>query len=323
MKFDRRTGTAIFSMLAVAAAAIIYFAVLPHDRPVFKTAFPVMGTVAEISVYSEKELNTAFKLCKNEFDAVNRICSLFSAESELSRINANAFDAPVKCSDEMWYLLMRSKEAFIESGGKFDITVKPLMDLWGFYRKRDSEPSKEEIDAVMKKVGFDKLIFDEKEKTIRFSVPEMALDMGGIAKGYAVDRAAEALIANGINSGVIDLGGNLKLLPVAPEYKTFYHIGIKNPANKSEILPEAEKVLPGTAVSTSGHYERFVIYNGVRRSHIISVETGYPVSGSAVTVFAPKAVDADIFSTVCTIGGKDIAEKLKKKYPEIKIIFAR
>lgn len=323
MKFQRRIGTALFSVLTVAAAAIIYFAVLPHDRPVFQTAFPIMGTVAEISVYSEKELDTAFKLCKNEFDAVNRICSLYSAESELSRINADAFDAPVKCSNEMWYLLMRSKEAFIESGGKFDITVKPLMDLWGFYRKRDTEPSPEEIGAVLKKVGFDKLVFDEKEKSIRFSAKGMALDMGGIAKGYAVDRAAEALIANGINSGVVDLGGNLKLLPAAPEDKKFYRIGIKDPEDKNALLPEVQNVLPGMAVSTSGHYERFVIYNGVRRSHIISVETGYPVTGSAVTVIAPKAVDADIFSTACTTGGKDTAEKLKKKYPELKIIFAR
>ena len=323
MMLKRRIGTALVSVLTVAAAAIIYFAALPRDCSVFKTAFPMMGTVAEISVYSENKLNTAFKLCKAEFDAVNNICSIFSKDSELSRINASAFDNPVKCSDEMWYLLMRSKEAFIESGGNFDITVKPLMDLWGFYRARSTEPTKDEIEAVMKKVGFDKLILDEKAKTIRFSVQGMALDMGGIAKGYAVDRAAKALISDGIKSGIINLGGNLKLLPEAPENKKFYSIGIKNPENKDEPLPEVLKVEPDSALSTSGDYERFVIYSGIRRSHIISPKTGYPATESSVTVIAKNAVDADIFSTVCAVGGDDAAENLKKKYPELKIIFAR
>ncbi|MBO7327313.1 MAG: FAD:protein FMN transferase [Lentisphaeria bacterium] len=324
MKLKRRIGIALSLVLIPVLAVLFYIYAIPEDVPCFRTVFPVMGTVSTISVYSsEAELTEAFKISKKEFDAVEKLCSLYNIQSELSLINTNASHAPVKCSEDMWHLLMRSKAAYIESDGHFDITVKPLMDLWGFYRKRDCAPAENEIKAVMKRVGFDKVILDEKEKTILFSIPGMELDMGGIAKGYAVDRAAAAVSAAGIDSGVIDIGGNLRMLSQPPPGKKYYAIGIRDPEKKKKILPGVLKVAPGMAVSSSGDYERFVTYNGVRHSHIISPKTGYPANISAVTVVASKAMDADIFSTACCLGGKKSAKKLQKKFPEIKIRFTR
>ncbi len=324
MKLKRRIGIAFLLVLIPVLAVWFYIYAIPEDIPSFRTGFPVMGTISTISVYSsEAELTHAFNICKKEFDAVDKLCSLYNIQSELSRINTNASNAPVKCSDDMWLLLMRSKKAYIESDGHFDITIKPLMDLWGFYRKRDSAPAENEIKSVMKRVGFDKLILDDKEKTILFSVPGMELDMGGIAKGYAADRAAAAVSAAGITSGVIDIGGNLRMLPQPPPGKKYYTVGIRDPEKKKKILSGLLKVAPGMAVSSSGDYERFVTYNGVRHSHIISPKTGYPAEISAVTVVAAKAVDADIFSTACCLGGKETAGKLRKKFPEVKIRFTR
>ena len=324
-KLTRRLATtAVLLFIAVLLVLFARYAVKRNPEK-FQTEFPAMGTVAKVSVYtSDKDLTAAFELCKEQFDLVTGICSLYDPSSELSRLNANAASAPFTCSAEMWELLMHSRRAYIESDGFFDITVKPLMDLWGFYRKRGKvPPSDEEIAATMIRVGFDKLVLDEKKRTVLFSVPGMALDLGGIAKGYAADRAQKAIAEAGISAGVVDIGGNLRMLPEPPPGKNFYTVGIRNPSGKGKILPGLLKVAPGMAVSTSGDYERFVIYQGKRYGHIISPVSGRPTAVSAVTVVASKALDADIFSTVCCLGGRNIARKLQDKFPEITIRFAR
>ena len=284
-----------------------------------------MGTIAKVSVYSsDDELNRAFELCKRRFDQVEKICSLYDPESELSRLNANAAVAPFVCSDEMWALLMRAKKAYKESDGLFDITVKPLMDLWGFYRKSGKNvPSEKEIAAVMKVVGFDKLVFDMKNRTVLFSVPGMALDLGGIAKGYGADLAYMDVVNAGIRSGVLDIGGNLRMLPEPPPGKNFYLVAVRDPKHRDRVLPESLKVKPGMAVSTSGDYERFVIFNGRRYGHIISPVTGVPATVSAVSVVAPTALDADIYSTSCCLGGEAVARKIRQSSPDVMVFFTR
>jgi thiamine biosynthesis lipoprotein len=223
----------------------------------------------------------------------------------------------------MWFILTRAEKAFFESDGGFDITVKPLMDLWGFYRKRRQIPTAEEITAVKAKVGFDKLKLDHNRRTVQFTVKGMALDLGGIAKGYALDRAAQAVVASGIDCGIIDLGGNLKLLQRTPPGKDFYTIGIKNPAQPDELLAQTIKLSGNQAVSTSGAYERFVIIENRRYGHIISPKTGSPTTASAVSVIAGTAVDADIYSTSCSLGGEAVAAGIKQEKPETEIIFTR
>jgi thiamine biosynthesis lipoprotein len=283
-----------------------------------------MGTVAKISVYSSNaDLTAAFELCSREFDLVSRTCSLYDPDSELSWLNATAASAPFECSDMMWELLIRAEKAHRESNGYFDITVKPLMDLWGFYRKREQPPSEREIAETMKVIGFDKLILDKQKKTVLFSVPGMALDLGGIAKGYAVDRAYDAINAAGIRAGVIDIGGNLRMLPEPPPGKKFYLVSIRDPHHRESVLPDQLKVAPGKAVSTSGDYERFVVFNNRRYGHIISPKTGSPTTASAVSVIAGTAVDADIYSTSCSLGGEAVAAGIKQEKPETEIIFTR
>ncbi len=308
------SGTVLLVLVSVVLGVYLYSL---RRNQIRKAEFPIMGTVGAFSIYgSENDLRKAFAVGKAEFDRVNNACSLFNKGSELSRLNAVAGVREFRCSEMMWHLLKRAEKAYIESDGAFDITVKPLMDLWGFYRKHGSTPpSAAEIARVKKCVGFSKLILNEKNRSIRFSVPEMALDLGGIAKGYAADLAAKALLEAGITAGIVDLGGNLRFLKDPPPGKKHYSVAIRDPFAPGKVLNKRLRIAPGFAVSTSGNYERFVILGNKRYGHIISPLTGYPSETVSVTAIAPTALDADIFSTSACINGKKIADKLSKLYP--------
>ena len=322
---DKRTvaGSIIAVALGIFPAAAI-FAYRSHSTAKlhgFRQQFLTMGTVANFTLYTtdRESFLAACRLGKAEFDKVTELANLRDPESELSRLNAAAAAAPFCCSESMWLLLMRAEKAYQESGGCFDITVKPLMDLWGFYRKQNRIPTGGEITRTKESTGFSKLKFDRERHTVQFTVPGMALDLGGIAKGYAVDRAAAAIEKYGIKRGVIDLGGNLKLLPLPPPGKNFYNIGIRDPAKRGEVLPDTLQLSGNSAVATSGDYERFVTYDSVRYGHIINPHTGKPDANPAVTVTTASALDADIFSTSIYLGKTPVAEKLRQLYPDLQI----
>ena len=327
---DKRTIAGIIIAVALGifpAAAFFSFLRTTQENGEtlqgFRMQFPVMGTIAGFTLYT-KNHQTFLDGCaagKQAFEKVVKIANLYDASSELSRLNATAANGEFQCSDTMWRLLMRAEKAFIESNGKFDITVKPLMDLWGFYRKQQHRPTDAEIRTALQKSGFEKLHFDRQHKRVKFSVPGMAIDLGGIAKGYAADLAAEAIQKKGITRGVIDLGGNLKLLPEVPPGKKCYTVGIRNPAKKSELLPEKLQLYGGMAVASSGDYERFTILDGQRFGHIIDPGTGCPEAFPAVTVVSRSALDADIFSTSCYLGKNTVARKLQKLYPDLQVYF--
>lgn len=327
---DKRTFTGIIIAVVLGifpATAIFSFcrtAPVPEtDLRGFRMQFPVMGTIAGFSLYTtgQQRFLAGCAAGKAAFEKVALVANLYDRSSELSQLNAKAANQEFPCSDIMWHLLMRAEKAFVESDGKFDVTVKPLMELWGFYRKQKSPPGEAEIRAALQKTGFKKLQFDRSKRTVKFTVPGMALDLGGIAKGYAADLAAEAILKQGISRGVIDLGGNLKLLPDLPPGKKCYTVGIRNPAKRNELLAEKLELPGGTAIASSGDYERFTILAGKRYGHIIDPVKGIPEALPAVTVVSGSALDADIFSTSCYLGGERTAGKLKKCYPDLQIYF--
>ena len=290
----------------------------------YRHSFFTMGTVASFTFYTDSEnaAGAAATAAKAEFAKISKLANLYDPASELSRLNRRAYREDFRCSELMWQILMRAKTAYIASNGEFDVTIKPLMVLWGFYRKEGkTPPSAAEIAAAKAKVGFDKLILDENKRTIRFSVEGMALDFGGIAKGLALDMAAQAVIAGGVKCGVLDLGGNLKFLPQVPPGQKAYTVAIRNPADPDSIL-ERKLSLPGnSAVATSGDYERFVVLQGKRYGHIISPRTGYPVANPAVTVCTTSALDADICSTTLYLGGEAAVPRLRRTIAELQYYF--
>ena len=223
-------------------------------EPTVSVQYPVMGTMAEVKLYGNPEsAKSAADAIREEFSAVESACNRFDSESEISKLNERAGTEPFKCSDLLWEVLIESKRFYELTDGSFDITVTPLMELWGFYRKRNSLPSAKEISDAKKNVGLNKVIFDTANHTIKFSEPGVKIDLGGIAKGYAIDRAASAAIGKGINCGTINLGGNVRCLNNPPPGRTKYTVGIKDPLNKDNINGSIQVV--DCSIATSGNYE--------------------------------------------------------------------
>ena len=321
---NRREKTGVLCGLILAAAALFFLLFSPPEEKRFDHIFPVMGTRGELSVCSRERPEEAIQAAMAAIDEVNTVCSRFDRESELSRLNRSAASAPFVCSDMLWEVLTHARKAHRISGGSFDITVEPLMKLWGFYRRQlpGQIPAKESIAEAKKLVGMEKIRFDDRQKSVFFTVPGMTLDLGGIAKGYAVDRAAAALEAHGIRRGMVDIGGNLRFLPLAAGNSRSYRVGIRHPSAPEKLAPEVLTVTGGEAVATSGNYERFVILQGKRFGHLIDPVSGTPASPDhAATVIAPDAVTADWLSTTGFLRGPEFAAGVEKILPGVKFVF--
>jgi len=295
----------------------------PEAGPTVHVQYPVMGTTAEIKLYGNPEsAKSAADAIRDEFSAVEKACNRFDDDSELSKLNDSAAAEPFRCGDLLWEVLIESKRFYEMTDGSFDVTVTPLMELWGFYRKRNSLPSADEISEAKKHVGLDKVIFDTVKHTLKFSDPGIKMDLGGIAKGYAVDRAASAAVEKGISCGTINLGGNIRCLRNPPPGKTKYTVGIRDPFNKDVVSGTIQ--VADTSIATSGNYEKYVTVGGVKYTHIMDPGTGSPVHGMiAVTVVTPKGVDSDALSTSVFIKGEDFARKACSRIKGTSILIIR
>ena len=315
----------LFPLIVLVAAFSfwIYENYLRTEKPSVYRQYPVMGTFSEIALYGDRtRAEKAADLVYEEFARVENTCSIFKPDSELSRLNATAFEKPFECSKLLWQILSDSRDAWRLSGGAFDITAKPLMDLWGFYRKRKELPSQTEVKEALLKVGLEKVIFDDNAKTVRFTVRGMSFDLGGIAKGFAVDLATKSAELVGVRTGIINLGGNISCLPVPPKGRGPFGVGIRNPFDKNEICGKIGLVDMSTA--TSGNYERYVEIDGKQYTHIMNVKTGLPVSDMlSVTVVTPLAVYADLLSTSIFINGFDFGKLVTMKIPGTSVLAIR
>jgi thiamine biosynthesis lipoprotein len=310
-------------ILLIAAIAISSLTIKPEKLHCETRQYPIMGTMAQVTVYGSKELTEkAADAVQDEFIRVENHCNIFNPDSELSRLNKSAFNEPFKCSDLLWDILMESKRFYQISNGAFDISAKPLMKLWGFYRKQKKLPDQSEIDKVLKYTGLDKVKFNEQDHSIKFTIPDLSLDLGGIAKGYAVGLAAKKAKELGISRGLINLGGNMYCFPEPPPGKKAYTIAIRNPLDKSTVCGTVD--LKNTSVATSGNYERYVIIDGQRYTHIMNVKTGKPVKNMlSATVITPLATDSDALSTSIFINGEAFARKICAKFPATSVLIIR
>ena len=321
----------LWLLFAAGLSAVVLFVVLfrprcgccdlPEPESRISHSFGTMGTRAECTFYdcTREQAEQAFDAVKCAFARVTEACDLHDPESELSRLNREAGKGFFVCSELLWNILTEARRAHRASSGAFDVTVKPLMDLRGFYRKRSQVPSAAEIAETLKRVGMDKLEWDDGRRAVRFKVPGMALDLGGIAKGYALDLAAAAVNDLGVRSGVIDLGGNLYLLPEPPDGER-YRIGIRSPSGEGDSGTVLE--LPGRcAVSTSGSYERFVVLDGKRYGHVVDPATGEaPYLDRSATAVAPTGIESDWLSSAAFLRGEKLVPQLERAVPDAKII---
>jgi len=269
----------------------------------------IMGTLVEATVmYSD--VPAAQRALVDAFMEMQRIEALMSVnkpDSEISRLNREAASHPVRTSGEVLDILSRSIDFCHRSNGLFDITVGPLSELWGFSGDDPVVvPDSEAVLSLQRLTGCERVSINWTDSTVSFSDPGVEVDLGGIAKGYAVDRATAVLRARGINDFIVNAGGDLyasgEKEPGVP-----WRIGIKHPRKTDGLIARMDA--RDQAVVTSGDYERFVIVNGRRYHHILDPRTGFPATSSqSVTVVAKSAEAADAWATYLFVAGKEASE---------------
>ena len=275
----------------------------------------IMGTFAR-TIAVAKDKKTAIKANKAAFDtlvAIDNMMSDYKPDSELSKLNKNAYKHPVKVSDELFEVISKSLQYSKLSNGAFDITIGPVVDLWKQADKNKQKPTKTQIEAAKSKVGYQKLIINREKQTIKFAVEGMRIDLGAIAKGYAIDRAAEKMRLIGAKSGMIDVGGDIICFG-KPENRDKWAIGLQDPDEMDKLMMIIE--LGENAIATSGDYRRFYVLDGEEHSHIMKPQ-GVSVKGlTSVTVISDKAVDTDALATTVTVMGPEKGIEIIENMPD-------
>ncbi len=240
----------------------------------------------------------------DEMRRVEAMASAFVATSEVSRVNQAAGGEPVRVSDELFALLEKAGEYSELSGGAFDVTIGPVVKAWGFGTDEPRVPDAQTLERALSLVNHRALEMNRVDRTVRLLARGMSIDLGGIAKGYATDRAGAILREHGIEHALIDAGGNILAVGGRPDGEP-WRIGIRDPRGESpaETIGPVVPVKDG-AVVTSGDYERFFVADGERFHHIFDPATGKPGQrAQSATVVAKSSCDADILSTAVFVLG--------------------
>ena len=270
-----------------------------------------MGTFARVIIVAPNP-KIAQKAASDAFAAIEKVDDLmndYDDNSEIGIVNIEAFQRPVQVSESTFEVIRRSIEFSKLTDGAFDVTVGPLSALFRKAKQTEIAPTQEEIDSTKEKVGYEKLILDETNRTVRFSIEGMKLDLGGIAKGYGIDKAIEAIQKAGALGAMVDVGGDCRCFGIAPESRESWLVGIQNP-NIDDDSGENELVMilkaNNRAITTSGDYQQFVIIEGKKQSHIINRKTGTGAEGlSSVTIITDNATDADALATAISVIGQE------------------
>lgn len=281
-----------------------------------------MACTYSIVVYGNnaQTLRQAVDTAFNEVDRIDRLMSHYKPDSPLSRLNREAAKAPVKTDPELFDFLAECLRYSRQSDGAFDITVGPLMKAWGFFRGEGRMPSNQELAQARRNVGFQHVILDEKARTVFFDLPGVELDLGGIAKGYAVDRAVALLKQGGINSALVSAGGSTIYGLGTPPNETGWEVKLQDP-----IAPDKTALtvrLKNQALSVSGSYEKFFELGGRRYSHIMDPRSGRPVEGVlSVAVVTGSGTAGDALDNVFYVQGVEWSRKALSAFPVSEVIF--
>jgi len=268
----------------------------------------LMGTIVEITaVGDERDCQQAMKLAFDEIRRIDSLMNVHAEDSEISRINASAGKSAVEVGSDTLTVINQSLRFADLTDGALDITVAPLMDLWGFGGESTRVPLDDELKEKLSLVDYKKVHVDKDRSTVELP-SGMRIDVSGIAKGYAVDRAIQVLKDAGIRNAMVNAGGDIYALG-SPSKKKLWRIGIRHPRDNSDLLGILQ--LEDKAVATSGDYENFFEVDGKRYCHIIDTRTGRPVEGiMSVTIVADNTMEADALATAVFPLGPDDGMKL-------------
>lgn len=246
-----------------------------------------------------------------EIQRLDNLLSIGKEDSEISKLNKSGSAA---LSDDTAVMVAKALDLYKSTGGAFDITVLPLMELWGFTTQEYYVPTEDEIQSTLQRVGADKLTWDESTKTLTLG-DKQEIDLGGIAKGFTSSRIMEIFKKDGVTCGMVSLGGNVHLLGTKQDGSA-WRVGIQDPNNTDDMLGVLEA--NDCAVITSGAYERNFEKDGVTYHHIIDPATGKPSNSglTSVTIVSKDGTLADGLSTSLFVMGKDKAIAYWKQHAD-------
>ncbi|MBO0341747.1 FAD:protein FMN transferase [Flagellimonas profundi] len=295
-----------FGALACSLCCLLSFGQSRQTDVTVKKTLKLMGTRFEITVVAPNEeigyIN--IDVAVSEIERIESVISSWNENSETSLINKNAGIKPVKVSRELFNLIERAIKISELTDGAFDITYASMDHIWKFDGTMDKVPTEAEIRNSVSKVGFKKIQLDVENQTVFLPEKGMRIGFGAIGKGYAADRAKDLLVSKDVKGGIINASGDLTTWGTKVTGEKWL-VGIANPLSKDKVfswLPIVE-----SSVATSGNYEKYIMLNGEKYSHIIDPRTGYPTKGiNSVSIFAKQAELCDALATAVFTMGRDV-----------------
>lgn len=266
--------------------------------------------VAQDSLLAEQNIDVVIA----EITRIENLISDWKPTSQVSEVNQNAGIRPVKVDREVFELTQRAIRFSEITNGGFDISFAAMDKIWKFDGSMTEMPSAEAIKKSVEKVGYKNIVLDSVQSTIFLKLKGMKIGFGALGEGYATDKCRNMMLAKSIQAGIINGSGDMSTWGKQPNGKP-WNIGITNPFDTEKLV--AVVPINNGAVTTSGNYEKFVVFEGKRYSHIINPATGYPATGlCSVTVLGPNAETANGLSTSLMVLGKTAGLILLNKYTD-------
>lgn len=294
---------------------------LGFSQVTHKRELTMLGSPFEMIVVADDipQADVYIDMAVAEVSRLENLISDWIPTTPISEVNRNAGIKAVIVPQEVFDLVQRSITVSKLTSGAFDITYASMDKIWKFDGSMKKMPSEEEIRNSVAKVGYQNIVLNPKDHSIFLKNEGMKLGLGGIGQGFIADKIKALLIAKGAPAGIVNISGDINTWGKQIDGKQ-WKVGIKNPLNKDKIF--ATFPLENSAVETSGSYEKYVTFNGVRYSHIIDTRTGYPASGViSVSVFATSTELADALATGIFVLGVDIGINLIDQLPGVGCIY--
>ena len=288
-----------------------------NSEPAVRQFFS-MDTLMRIEVYG-KEAEAAADAAQALIEKYDSLWSALDENSDISKLNQSAGGPPIHVSDETFSLVEEALYQAAYTDGAFDPTVGYLLELWGFRHEISRVPNKDEINIALGGVDWTSVRMNDEDNTIQLTFSETKLDLGGIAKGYATDRLTELLEQYDIDRALINLGGNIGVIGQKVDGSPF-KVAITDPSNPDRFIGVV--FAKDITVITSGGYERFLEFDGVRYTHIMDPNSGYPVETNlaSVSIVATAGGKGDALSTALMVMGLDHSIEFWERHPDFGVV---
>jgi FAD:protein FMN transferase len=308
-------------LVYLAVPALLCLAGQAHAEWVRRVTDGIMGTRITVELWSDDKAKAdkAIDALLDEMRHIDDSMSTYKPTSEVSQVNAKAADGPMRISKELFDLLTTAKEYSVITDGAFDITYASVGYMYDF--RKHIRPDEAQIDKALPAVNYRHVLLDAKNQTVQFSQKGVRIDLGGIAKGYSVDRGIDVLKSFGITRAYVSAGGDSRI--IGDRFGKPWIVGIRDPRKgEGEVISRIPLV--DAAISTSGDYERFFEENGVRYHHIIDPHTGHSASKvRSATVIGPYATRTDGLSKTAFVLGPEKAMEIYNRIDDIDAIIVK